>query len=72
MFYALNVFAVDVGVSLATIIRDFKPGSATRHELTCVGSQLGLGLERKSLNYLVAECRKSEKGNRLNYENTYG
>ena len=26
---------------------------------------------RKSLNYLVAECRKSEKGNRQIYENHY-
>jgi hypothetical protein len=32
---------------------------------------LGLGLGRKSLNYLVAESRKSEKGYRLYYENTY-
>jgi len=27
---------------------------------------------KKSRNYVLAECRKSEKGIRLNYENTYG
>jgi hypothetical protein len=34
-------------------------------------ANLPRGIERKSRNYLVAEWRKSEKGYRLNYENTY-
>jgi len=49
MFYAFNVFAVDVGVSLATIIRQFKPDSAIRHELHLCGKPIGQPISKENL-----------------------
>src|SRR5437764_5081826 len=55
-------------LALITLVR-WRSTPASRVK-TAPSKQIGLhfnleGVEEKSCNYLVAECRKSEKGNRL-------
>ena len=55
-------------LALITLVRRRnKPASRTENSsITADRASLQLeGLEEKSCNYLVAECRKSDKGNRL-------